>query len=598
MPLSRVLSFGGLAGWLLTTGCVGEIALPAAPGADKDQTGATGTGADGVTQFSCDANARTPTPGLRRLSRTQYENAVRDTLTVSVGSTLAAGVLERVAQQLRAVPEDTVTKEAAFARMDHTVSQQHVDTQFAAAQRIASELTSTSEGMNALLGDCAGASDGTAIDACVDAFVARFGGYAFRAPLSEADLTFYREVYASPGKLDARALSDVITVILTAPEFLYVVEGRGETSAEPGMVALTPYEKATRLALHFWQTIPDQALMARADAGDLSTSEGIAAVVSDLLDDPRSATTIQSFVREWFHLDALRPLDSLAGDPVYDAFVGDDIPSPDLRDDMIAELTESLAYHAFTNGDGLTEWVTSPYSFARSEELAAIYEVPTWDGTSEPPRFAEGERAGLLTRAALLATGTANTRPVMKGVFIRRNLLCDTIAPPPNNAAKNTPELSDNQTTREVVEALTEGEGSSCAGCHTTQINGLGFPSESFDGLGRARSAQRLFDGTGAVVAERPVDTQAIPRVWLQDERPVNNVAELTERVLESGKVEACFARQYVRFALGREEDVDLDGCTLEAVRTSVTEGKPIKDAFAAIALSPRFLERYVPETP
>ena len=52
-------------------------------------------------------------------------------------------------------------------------------------------------------------------------------------------------------------------------------------------------------------------------------------------------------------------------------------------------------------------------------------------------------------------------------------------------------------TTREVVEALTEMPGTTCAGCHATLINPLGFATENFDALGRFRTEQRLFDATG-----------------------------------------------------------------------------------------------------
>lgn len=604
MRRRRIVQTGSLVSAIASAGCgIGFIDAPAKPvgasetGENGSQTGVAGD-VEGVTKFTCDDAVHVTTPALPRLSRVQYQNALRDVLTVSVGRELASNVLTRVDTTLRAIPNDTVTQEAAFSRMDDAVTQQHVDTQLAVAERIAAELTSTSEGMAALLDGCATASEPAAADQCVDEFILRFGRVAHRGVLTSSELAFYREVYAAKGKIDARALGDVIAVMLSAPEFLYVVEGRGRPQSEPGVVSLTPYEKAARLALHFWQTLPDEGLLAAAEQGGLDDAESVRSVVADMLEDPRSEATLDAFVREWFRFDALRPLDSLSGDPVYDAFVGADIPTPELREDMISELTASLSYHAFRADDGIAAWITSPFSFARSQELADIYGTPIWDGTGEPPRFPEGERAGLFTRAALLATGTANTRPIMKGVFLRRAILCDTIAPPPNNAANMPPALSPEQTTREVVEALTESEGSGCAGCHATQINGLGFPSEGFDALGRVRTNQRLFDAEGKVLVERAVDTETIPRVWIRDERPVHDMQDLTARMLESGKIEACFARQYVRFALGREENAKDDGCALESVRASLSEGKPLSAAFAAIALSPTFLERYVPEEP
>ena len=85
----------------------------------------------------------------------------------------------------------------------------------------------------------------------------------------------------------------------------------------------------------------------------------------------------------------------------------------------------------------------------------------------------------------------------MKGVFLRTNILCDTIPPPPPGANAKPPELMPGMTTRESVEAITEMPGTVCAGCHTLAINPLGFATEGFDALGRFRTAQRLFDAAG-----------------------------------------------------------------------------------------------------
>ncbi len=588
--LATTVSLGPVAGCTF-----GEVLAPAGP----DQQDANGGGrgeAYGRTAFVCDASQHAPAAPLRRLSRTQYENVLHDVLSDSVGRELTEAALSQAAVSFASVPSDSVTHQAAFTRMDQAVTQDHVDAQFGVASSIARTLTASSTSVANLLGACSTATNASAVDRCIDDFILRFGARALRKPVSSDDLSFYRRVYAVQGRIDPRALEDVVVVMLSGPELLYVVEGQGAPQAEPGLFALTPHELATRLSLHFWQTGPDAALLASAESGELSSEEGYRAVVARMLDDPRTERTMQTFVREWFGLDRLRPLDSLLGDPVFDAFVGNDVPSSDLRDDMIAELSESLRYHAFDQKSGLAAWLTSDLSFARSEELAGIYGVPAWSGEGQPPQFPDGERAGLLTRAALLATGSANTRPIMKGVFIREKLLCDVIAAPPNNAANNPPQLSPEQTTREVVEALTEAEGSSCAGCHRAQINGLGFPSEGFDALGRVREQQRLFSAEGQLLTSRDVNTTAVPYVWSTDDRPVSNIQELTQRIVESGKVEACFARQYLRFTYGRQDDLSTDGCDLESLRQALSEGASLSDAFAAFSVTPAFRQRYVKE--
>jgi hypothetical protein len=581
--------------------CGGDLGSPLGPvgggtgvGSSSDSAnGGVGTHAEQLS-FECKPDARASQP-LRRLSRAEYENSLRDLIAASTSEATAAAVMQAAEGALSAVPSDAVTKHEAFGRMDQSVSQQHVEAYFNAGQSVARALVSTGERVSELLGSCASAT-GSAADSCIDAFVERFGKRALRRPVTDADRSFFREVYAATGSIDREALVDLITVMLAAPDFVYQVELGGEAVAgAAGLYQLTGYEIAARLSYQFWQTGPDDTLLAAADSGELGTDAGFEAALDHVLASPRASATLERFAREWFGLNSLRAMDSLVGDPVFDAFAGDLVPSPDLTEDMIKELTESLSYHAFSRADSLRDWVQSPYSFARTEELASIYGTPVWSGEGEPPTFPDGERAGLITRAALLATGSATTRPIMKGVVIRERLLCDSLPPPPPNAGKDPPELSPELSTREVVVALTEQPGSSCAGCHTKQINPLGFATENFDALGRAREVQPLFSPDGAVVAERPLDTSSTPEVWSGDGAQSSGAHDLSALLVESGKVEACFARQFVRFAQGRKEDEAVDGCALEAIRSSLSEGESLRTALRKFALLPSFRQRLAP---
>ncbi|HEX5657903.1 MAG TPA: DUF1588 domain-containing protein, partial [Polyangiales bacterium] len=293
-------------------------------------------------------------------------------------------------------------------------------------------------------------------------------------------------------------------------------------------------------------------------------------------------------------LDALRPLDSLNGTPIFDTFAGKDKPSATLKEEMIQDLTDSLAYHAQQEQGTLQEWLESPYSFAKSAALAAIYETPVWDGKSAPPQLPK-VRTGLLTRAALLATGSANTRPIMKGVLIRERLLCDELGAPPPDSFGKLPDLSGEKTTRELVEAITQVPGSACASCHTTQINPLGFATENFDSLGRLRKTQDLYDTNGKVLTSKPIDTGSVPRVWMDDTATSTGATDLTSMLVDSGKVEACFAREYIRYASARAENVQTDGCELEAIRAKLDSGQSMLDALKALTLLPQFRQRFVP---
>ena len=549
---------------------------------------------DEALSFSCDADARRAVP-LRRLASTEYKNALRDVIESTTSKQTANDVMNAARGRLSGVPTDTVSKHAPFDRMDQTVSQEHVQSYVDIGQELGGLLTSSAERLDELLGGCSDTS-GAAADGCIDDFIARFGRMALRHPLSADELGFYQDVYDAPGSINAEAVADVIAVMFNAPGFLYQVEfGADPAGGMDSVYELNDFEIATRLSLTFWQSTPDNELLEAAERGELTTTAGFETALDRVLSHPKAEATLTRFVRQWLRLDDLRALDKLVGDAVFDAFVGSDVPSSSLRGDMIADVTDSFVYHTLHEPGSLSDWLNSPYSFARSEELASIYGTSVWTPGSEPPVFPDGERAGLITRAAMLATGTANTRPIHKGVVIREQLLCDRLPPPPPNVMLKPTELSPTQTTREVVEALTEVPGSQCAGCHATQLNPLGYATENFDALGRFRATQPLFDDDGNVLVEPDVDTTSIPRVWLRDETASTGPEDLARLITESQKVEACFARQIVRFANGAPEDEPLDGCALEAARAMVTDGGNIVDALRDFAKLPGFRQRYVP---
>jgi predicted nucleic acid-binding Zn ribbon protein len=250
-----------------------------------------------------------------------------------------------------------------------------------------------------------------------------------------------------------------------------------------------------------------------------------------------------------------------------------------------------FGYYTWQKPSGLASLFQSESSFGRSAELASLYGVAAWDGVSEPPVFVAGQRPGLLTRALFLSTGSPNTRPIMKGVFIRKNILCDAIPPPPPGANAKPPELEPGMTTRETVEELTETPGTVCAGCHAALINALGFATESFDALGRYRTEQRFFDASGSPTGSKPVVTSGVPHVTAV-ETPAAGAADLMQQILASGKVEACLSRNFFRYTFARWEDPELDGCALEGMRKSLENGGTLVDLVMAAALDGSFRQR------
>lgn len=543
------------------------------------------------TTFECDPSLLAQGPPLRRLSQKQYSNTIRDLVARLFEGTSSELTDARELEALLAdVPEDERLKlpqelHGTYRRLDQRVQQPHVDAWYAAGIDVGKWLTASAR-FSDVVGDCDQLDDSE----CVDAFIGRLGRVAFRRPLASGEVEFYRGFYAPSTGIDPAGFADIIAAMLNAPDFLYVVEGRGEELPDrPGTFQLTAHELAARLSYHFWNTAPDAELSALADSGALLDPDNYRAEVARLFEDQRTSAAVTDFYDEWLKLDDLSELDRNNGSALFQAFSGENLPSGELRQAMRDEVFGMLRHYTFTQPGGVFELLTSPYSFATSSELADLYGAEAWDGLGTPPSLGN-QRPGLLTRAAFLATGTANTRPIMRGLFIRTTLLCDSIAPPPAEAGATPPELSPDLTTREVVEQLTAPDA--CYGCHQTFINPLGFALEGFDGLGRVRSEQRLFDDAGDEIGQKPIDTTSVPQVVLGDDTPSTGPADLMRLIAESGKVEACLARQYFRFTFGRWEQVASDGCTLEQMRQAITSEAGLSGLLRDVALSDAFQTR------
>lgn len=547
--------------------------------------------------FSCDPELSSPHLSLRRLSREQYARSIRDILTWAIGSSGEA-VAHDLAGLIARMPEDTRTNplggsHGGFRRSDQNIHQQHIQASYDVAVAVARRLTR--EHLETLTGACGRDADSGNDAACLDAFIRRFGERALRRPLATSEVEFYRDV-AGPiaDGIEPEAIQDVIVVMLTAPQFLYLVEhGAAELDAPPGRYALTAWELAQRLSYQFWQAPPDDALRESARSGALLTEAGYTAAVERIFEDPRTSEGLSELFREWLWLDELPPMDARVGTPLFDAFTGDFEVLPETTQNMVNEVLAMMDHYTFATEGTLDDILLSDRSFATTADLAGIYGVSVWSGGAPPP-FPDSSRVGLIARAALLASGSPNTRPIMKGVFIRKALLCDPIPPPPDNANASALEVSEHATTREVVEALTERPGSDCAGCHATFINPLGFATEAFDALGRARSAQVLFDAEGNVTAIRDVDTTSVPRISLQDTSRSTGAADLSAMLADSGRVHACFARHYVQWTFGRTEDTERDGCMLRSLNAALMDGQPLADALRQIALSDAFKTRTI----
>src|SRR6185369_11483509 len=113
------------------------------------------------------------------------------------------------------------------------------------------------------------------------------------------------------------------------------VGGRGD------YLALGPYEIASRLAYTFWQTMPDDALLAAAADGSIATDAGFAAQLERVFGDARTQGTLWQFWNEWLALEGF--VGFVSNRPAFMALAaGENVGAPghDHYGDMVQEIRD------------------------------------------------------------------------------------------------------------------------------------------------------------------------------------------------------------------------------------------------------------------
>lgn len=506
---------------------------------------------------------------LRRLSVQQYTNVLRDLF--------GSAALDELSSSLALLPRDG-EDEDSFSQMDMRLTQRHVDAFFDVADKVSAATMADSAQMSSLLGSCAGNID----QPCFEEFVRTFGRRVYRRPLASDELNRYLELFdaAEP----TQSVQDALLIMLVSPSFLYQVETEGSVSGR--RLTLEPYALASRLSFHFWQTMPDAELSEAAEDGSLMTEEGYRAQVDRLVSDPRTQDTMRQFFSEWYRLGNFI---GFVQNPQFDRFA-EGIEIAGLYEEMVAETQRLVDYYTWDIDGSYQDILTSPLSLARDDRLAEIYGVPAWDGTGAPPSLPSSERSGLLSRAAFLVSGDASTNPFKRGSFIRKHVLCDQLAQPTNlpPGSLAPPDPDPERTTRQRFSDKVADQA--CAGCHA-QFADLGYVLESYDGLGRYRTDEEIFDDMGEWIATLPVDSTGVPRIDFDDDAEVSGPVEMLEEIGSDEKAVACFARHYFRYTYRRNERTS-DGCSLASILDASAEGIPLRNVLADVAMQPAFRER------
>ncbi|MGE0784183.1 MAG: DUF1592 domain-containing protein [Sandaracinaceae bacterium] len=548
------------------------------------------------TDFECHEGMVGKDLPARRLSRIQHRNTVESVLSRFYDRGTVAGIMDSLAPQLATRPVDQLVDHPStpgqrlFGRSDQSLSEELVRADLRIAEGVAAEMTASDARIEAWAGACATNGDPSDDAACLDAIVDTLGPLTHRRPLTDDERAFYRdEAYIDGDTIVVEGLRELVTVFFAQPSFVFHLEGEGPLNA---------YEAAARLSYHFWNSMPDDALMAAAEDGSLMTDEGWSTEVSRVLADPRAESSMRELLDEWLKLDRVVNLSGGTG-AAYDMLRGD-LVIDDALDRAVRDEVGELFVYLVRHGGTFRDFFLSDMTVTQSPELAALYGMtPSADGS---PVAVPDERVGILTRAGMLLPRSditppgpgPRTHPILRGVFVRRQIMCDVINPPPAGAMNGLAPVDQATTsTRDGNEIITGSEF--CGSCHHA-LNAAGYALEEFDPLGRHRTMEQLFDPDGNPTIEVPVDASA---QLVGIEGTIDGGSELSARLYETELPSACFSRHYVRFALGRPEDPrGAESCVLRSIDEAIDEDRPLSEVLGLVVLDPAFRVRTLEVAP
>lgn len=418
--------------------------------------------------------------------------------------------------------------------------------------------------------------DGRLTEDCVKAWIGRFGRMAWRRPLSEAEINQLVELYRTVGHQFSnawRGVEFVLVTLLQSPYMLYRIE-YGEPDPDAAHWRYTGYEMASRLAFALWDRGPDDALLDAAASGALLTDDGLAEQVDRLLDDSRARDGLRRFVNDYLALDQVW------------ATSKDTTTYPELTDTLRGFMQEELRKlfeDSVIEDKSFLDLFDTRTTYL-NKDLAAFYNVPGPEEGWVQSEFPDSaQRDGWLARAAILLANSHSVRtsPTRRGLFIRQNILCQSIGSPPPDVPNTLDEETDEQprTLRQQLEQ-THAKDTVCAGCHQ-RMDPLGFAFENFDAIGKYRD----LDHGLPVDADTELDGVA-----------VSGAPGLGAALKDHSETAACFVRRLFRFATGRVE-AKTETRSLKSLTSFFgQEGFRIKALLRQLVMSDAFRKVQAPE--
>jgi len=414
---------------------------------------------------------------------------------------------------------------------------------------------------------------------------------AFRAPVDDKTFSKYysfAEQEMNQGMGMGDVMKDVFSAILASPRFLYLYDRGGEEGREPE--SRQNLDLASRLSFFLWGSVPDDQLLEVAMEATLRQDEQLTRQVDRMLTDEKVKRFCDSFPTQWLQLD--RIISAVPDEKKYrDFYYG----PPLYRTTMDMMMEPLLLFETVLIEDrSVLELIDSNYTF-RSARLSQWYgDAPNGKlGGPVTIRFTrqsvkDRRHGGLITNGAVMTmtSGPLETKPITRGAWVA-GVIFNSPPPPPPAEVPPLPEekeVDDSLTLRERF--ADHRERADCAGCHE-KLDPLGFALENFDPVGRWR--EKYHNG-------REVDASGT----LFRSHKFSNIIEFKDAILkEKNRFVRGLAGHLLAFGLGRElnpsdslaldeivESVEGENYSMKSLIHAVVKSKPFRGPSVKLALT------------
>jgi hypothetical protein len=427
-----------------------------------------------------------------------------------------------------------------------------------------------------------------AMAGCLKTTIETFGRKAFRRALSAEEVASFETLSSTtPAGTPAQVAEAILNAFLVSPSFLLLPELN--TEPEGTAMKLSQQEVATRLSFLLWGSVPDDALNAAADGGQLQTKEQILAQAQRMIQlREKTGPLVSAFHREWAQMNNgsghwWKIDHDPAKYPLYKATA---------KDSYEKELDAFFEEVAFTNGS-FQDLLLSNVAFV-NQDNAAIYGLDPAQYGPDLKKVSldspQTPRPGFLTRAGFLSSYSNYdaTSPILRGAFIAVSLL--NVNPgAPVAGAKDAKAEGTFTTQRQYIEALTE-KMQPCMGCHQV-FNPMGYVLENYDAIGKWQTTDPRGGAIDASVTTASVDFGDGMK------KDVSSPAQLMQAIASMPKAQELYARAWVSYAFGRSANAN-DKCVVDQLKTKLAgNGYTILGLLADLTQTDSFRLR-VRETP